>query len=183
MFARFGVRSMLEFGLGGATEQFIRELDHVTSVEIYTSDKELEEKLKISGPQWAKKFGEELASPKWNIVMVEAGDGIIAAEKDVTGKASVPRGSDPTSDKYKKELADIIDSIDWSGYDYAFVDAGIHLRGDLVNALFGKVRIIGAHDTNDRDVSGYKRVVCPPEYRVEEHSQGCGTTFWIQKNI
>lgn len=179
LFIKHKIKNMLEFGLGKATEQFLREVDKVTSIEIYTSDKVVEEKLKISGPQWVEKFKNEFADIRWRIIMIEAREGILKAEYEVTGHDKIKRGENPTSNEYIKEINYIVSML--GAYDYVFVDAGIHLRGDIVNALFQRFPIIGAHDTNDKAIYGYNRVVVPENYKVEEHPSGCGTTFWIKQ--
>jgi len=181
LFREFKIQNMLEFGLGQATEQFLREVPKVTSLEIYTDDKKAEETLKISGPQWAEKFKKEFNNPDWRVIMVRAGVGIMHAEYQVTGHSTSPRGANPEATAYLKEIDDIVASLT-EPYDYVFVDAGIHLRGDIVNALFQRFPIIGAHDTNDRQIYGYERVKVPSNYQERRHLSGCGVTFWIKKH-
>lgn len=67
------------------------------------------------------------------------------------------------------------------GYDFAFVDCGIHCRTDILNMLFGHVPIIAAHDTsfghedygwNNIQGEGYERMDFP---------EGQGTSVWVKK--
>lgn len=179
MFDEYGVKTMLEFGLGGATRPFLDRLEKVTSVEIMTKDRALADQLKISNEDWWQLCEKEFAEYKnWELVKYYCKKPIIDAEKQVTG-ITAERGSNPTTTAYKEELANLIDTLSIEDYDYVFVDAGIHLRGDIVNLLFGKAKIIGAHDTYDAAIYGYNRVVTPPDYRKVEAMGDVGTTFWI----
>lgn len=183
LFEKHNIESMIEFGLGEGTSFLLDHLKEVVSVEIYCEDKELAKKLPIANNEWMKKFGQEFRTYKnWEIIPYACGASILKAEHDVTGHGKVERGDDPTSNEYKKEIKKLIDSLFKNKkYDYAFVDAGIHLRGDIVNALFGKVDIIGAHDTNTKPLYGYNRIVVPMDYSIEENTNGEGITFWKKK--
>lgn len=64
--------------------------------------------------------------------------------------------------------------------DLAFVDPGIFTRADFVNALFGRVDIIVAHDTHD-NIYGWPRIMDHPDYEKIDFRAGCGTSFWIKK--
>ena len=182
LFEKHKIKSMIELGLGEGTKFFLDHLREVVSVELYTKDLQLAEKLRIPTDEWMIKFGKEFASYKnWEIIPYECKKDIIEAERDVTGHGKVERGDDPTTKGYLKEIKKLIDNLFKNKkYDYAFVDPGIHLRGDIVNALFGKVDIIGAHDTNTRPIYGYNRIVVPANYYVEENKNGEGITFWIK---
>jgi hypothetical protein len=177
---------MIEFGLGEGTLSFLNQLDKVTSVEIYTRDKRLAERLKIADESWAAKCTEKFKRYKnWNLVMYEMKQPIIEAELDVTGVGgAVRRGDNPRSDAYKLELLALFNTLGLEQYDYGFVDAGIHLRGDLVNLLFQQLPIIGAHDWNDKAIYGYKRVITPGNYN-EENGGGskAGVHFWIKQAV
>ncbi len=182
LFEKHKIESMIEFGLGEGTKFFLEQihLKEVLSVELYTKDKELAKKLPISTDEWMKKFGREFVAYKnWGIFPYNCGESILKAEHDVTGHGKVERGADPTTKEYLKEIQKLINKLFKNNkYDYAFVDPGIHLRGDIVNALFGKVKIIGAHDTNTKPLYGYNRIVVPLDYSVEENTNGEGITFW-----
>lgn len=183
LFEKHKIESMIEFGLGEGTSFLLDHLKEVVSVEPYTKDLELAKKLRIPTDKWMKKFGEEFHTYKnWKIVPYECGKGIIKAEYDVTGHGKVERGENPTTKYYLDEILTLVKKLFKNKkYDYAFVDAGIHLRGDIVNALFGKVDIIGAHDTNTKPIYGYNRIVVPMDYSIEENINGEGITFWIKK--
>lgn len=184
IFKKYKIESMIEFGLGEGTRFFLDNLKEVVSVEIYTKDINLATKLRIPDDSWMRTFGEKFASYKnWEIIFHDCGKDILEAEHDVTGHGNVERGADPRSDGYKKEIRNLIKQLFKNKkYDYAFVDPGVHLRGDIVNALFGKVKIIGAHDTNTKPIYGYNRIIVPPDYNILENRDGEGITFWIKND-
>jgi hypothetical protein len=70
--------------------------------------------------------------------------------------------------------------------DVGFVDCGVCIRGDLVQAMFDKVPIIVAHDVGRKDIRklqdvyGYGRVVPPNHYTEIFVPFGMGTCFWIR---
>jgi len=181
LFKRINHKSVIEFGLGVGTQFFLDNCEFVTSVELFTKDKELAAKLHISNETWMGKFKEKFAEYEWEVIGHECSQEIIDAELDVTGYGKVQREGNPTSDAYKKEIHELVDKVLKKHYDYAFVDAGSHLRGDIINELFDKVDVIGAHDTNNKLIYGYGRIIVPSNYRVEENPSGCGITFWIKK--
>jgi len=183
----FQIRKMIEFGLGEGTKEFLDNeyIEKLTSVEIYTEEKDLAMQFKISDRLWADKCREDFKGYRgWDLKMIECKLPLLQAERDVVGFGNVARGSDPTSDDYKRELKEIVDSLDVEQYDYAFVDAGIHLRGDIVNELFSRVPIIGAHDTKTLEIYGYNRIYIPDEYiDLQVHSSFEGVTFWFKKSL
>lgn len=180
LFEKHNIESMIEFGLGEGTSFFLDRLKEIVSVELYCSDRELAKKLPIATDEWMEKFGKEFASYKnWEIIPYDCGPSILKAENEVTGHGKIERGENPVTQEYKKEIKKLVDKLFKNKkYDYAFVDPGIHLRGDIVNALFGKVDIIGAHDTNTKPLYGYHRIVVPVDYSIEENKNGEGITFW-----
>lgn len=179
-------KRMIEFGLGDGTEFFLKRCEEVVSVELYTSDKSLAEGLPISSDHWMGHFKEMFKSYKnWKVVGYEVGVAIIQAEMEITGKTGLRRGSEPVTLDYKNKLRKLIEKLfKDAAYDYAFVDAGIHLRGDIVNELFQKVPVIGAHDTKSafqKELYGYNRVKVPGNYQeFEGENCGEGITFWIK---
>lgn len=178
-------KSMIEFGLGEGTEWFLNNCEEVVSVELYSENTELAKKLRISTDEWMPYFKKRFKNyNNWKIIPYNCGEDILRAEHDVTGYGKVDRGDNPTDDGYKRELCDLIKKLfQKRRYDYAFVDAGIHLRGDIVNELFGKVRVIGAHDTNTKLIYGYNRIAVPEDYRSEQGPEcGEGIIFWIKND-
>lgn len=83
-------------------------------------------------------------------------------------------------DKYDKKLAKEIQDIA-QGYDVAFVDPGVHFRPEVVNALFGHVNVIIAHDTfvGEEDYH-WKRIKSPKGYKRIDFTHGQGTSIWVK---
>jgi len=165
----YNIKSVVEFGLGDGTRTFFEFCDRVTSIEFHSPDVAVADLLKISSEEWMNicKADEEFIEFKnWELVPIEVGPKILEAEEDVTGRGprNVKRGSDPSSDEYIQELADSLSNIQFEEYDLAFIDAGIHLRGDLVNLMFDRVNIITVHDTRDPEIYGYNRIISPDHY-------------------
>tara|TARA_Y200000002_G_scaffold38268_1_gene28024 strand:+ start:192 stop:398 length:207 start_codon:yes stop_codon:yes gene_type:complete len=63
---------------------------------------------------------------------------MLNAEIEVTGNGNVPRASNPTNTDYINDMTKKLNNIDFDNFNIGFVDAGIHLRGDIVNILFKK---------------------------------------------
>lgn len=190
---QFNVKSIIEFGCGDGTESFLNQCSKVVSVELLTSKNELSDKLKISSDYWCKYLSEKYKQYKhWNLIPVEISDNIIEAEKIVTGNnPQYKRGSNPPDSAYTKDLNDMVkNTLSNHSFDMAFVDAGIHLRGDIVNILFGLVDIIGIHDSNvgssdpddpNHNIYGYNRIRPPSNYKVTNGTESiCGTRFYIR---
>ena len=178
---------MVEFGLGEGTQYFLNRFNKVVSVEFFSPDQNIASKYRISNDYWMDHFKKEFSSySNWEVVGIPLGEEILKAEEDITGVGELPRGSDPRND-YKTELHALLDEFfsKQEPFDFAFVDAGIHLRGDIVNYLFGKVLVISAHDFKDAEkVYGYHRIVVPDSYRQEDGERSAeGTMFWISKEI
>jgi len=179
-------KKMVEFGLGVGTQFFLDRCEHVTSIEIYTKDGGLAEALPMSSDYWMGHFREQLAQyDNWEIIGVEIGEEMIRAERDIVGKFGTERGSDPRDQSYKREIGAIVNKhVKGKGYEYAFVDAGVHTRGDIVNALFGVVPVISAHDFRDSErVYGYHRIVVPDDYEIIDGEKcGEGIRFWRKRD-
>ena len=186
LFKEKNIKSMIEFGMGDGTESFLKQLDKVASVEIFTKDMALAEKLKVADDSWAIKCKERFKGSKnWELIMYEMKQPVIDAELDVTGVGGlVKRGGNPRAGAYKIELSALLDQLGLDKYNYAFVDAGIHLRGDIVNLLFQRVPIIGAHDWDDKAIYGYTRINKPANYDEEEGvGSHAGIHFWIKQGV
>lgn len=69
-------------------------------------------------------------------------------------------------------------------YDMAFVDSGVHYRGDITNlCLQKKIPIVAAHDTHGNasiKAYGWDIVKMPEDYKRVDFGAGEGTTFWIK---
>jgi hypothetical protein len=172
------IDTMLEFGLGVGTEYLLDNCSNVTSVELSAGD---------YNKEWHDQTVEHLKDYKnWNCVYVDLPQDI----KDANERAQKLRF--PLDDtQYLKSLKSITDEfLKTKKYDFIFVDAGIHTRGDLVNLSFGKADIIAAHDTSREtsrvleNIYGYNIVNVPDDY-IEIHYECTymGTTLWIKKDL
>lgn len=191
LFEKTHVRTFLEFGVGFSTKYFIDHSDKVISVEFVTPG---------AGPEWIKYCIELYRNCKtWTPIVYFTGKGLDTswAPYKYLGAESVHKAAafqpvyyqsytliDPS---FLDDLENFInEQVVINDIDVAFVDAGICIRGDLVQVLFDKVPIIVAHDVARKeirhldDVYGYGRIVKPDHY-VEIHvTLGMGTAFWIK---
>ena len=84
---------------------------------------------------------------------------------------------------YILELKEICDELfAKKAFEVAFVAPEFHMRGDLVNELFGRTPIIVAHATNNPSYL-WNKVDTPSDYEKITFTQGEGTTFWIHKDL
>lgn len=176
IFDGINVKNCLEFGLGEGTEFFLDNCEHVTSLEISVSG---------INDGWYKRCKEKYKENKnWECIYYKAGQDIITAnELAINNKYPIE------FKEHIKELKVLINTLN-KPYDIAFVDSGIHNRGDIVNILFDKndIDIIAAHDTSRTDrivknIYGYNIVNIPKDF-LEFHFEDTymGSTFWIRKN-
>ncbi len=178
--ASYPINSFLEFGLGDATAFFLDNCGSVMSIEIITKKNEVAAKAWFN--RCLKRFK---AYNNWNALLYHCNKPINEAE------ALIYQVKDPViaSLDYLAEIADLVNSIFVDQqFDIAFVDPGIHLRGEIVNALFGKVKIIVAHDTNTQFPAhkvyyGWNKINFPDNYEKIEFKKGSGTTVWIDKEL
>ena len=178
IFSHKKIENFLEFGLGVGTEFLLEKCGSVTSVEL---------SLGTYNFDWYQKTKEKLKEYKnWECYYVEVPDNI----KDADRRAQELKF--PLKDtEYLSTLKQIAEPyINMKKYDFIFVDAGIHLRGDLVNMCFGKADIIAAHDTSRvpyrviPDVYGYNIVKIPSDYiELYYECTYMGTTVWIKNEL
>lgn len=192
IFSKMKVRTFLEFGVGFSTKFFLDNCDHVVSVEFVTPG---------SGPEWLQKCIELYRNcHHWTPIAYFSGPSLDMswAPHKFVGTESVYKAAS-YQPVYRKSYAPIDSSflgeldtfvrqqVAKNDVDVAFVDAGICIRGDLVQTLFHKVPIIAAHDIapkhrrHDDDVYGYGRLVVPENYEEIYVPFGMGTAFWIKK--
>lgn len=187
LFNQMHVRTFLEFGLGFSTKYFIDHSEKVISVEFVTPG---------GGPEWLIHCIDLYRNYNtWLPIAYFSGQGldISCAPHTYLGLESVYKAAayqpvylksyaliDPS---FLDDLNHFIEGlIAHDQIDIAFVDAGICIRGDLVQLLFNKVAIIAAHDTNiSDDRYGYGRIIVPNDYLTVHVPFGMGTTFWIKK--
>jgi len=165
---RYNINSVIEFGVGEGTNVFLENCTgKITSVELLTTDYIKAKQLKISTDEWVNySINEFKKYDNWSAIKYEVQSSILDAEYDVTGKGNrgVIRGNSPSNIDYIQELTNLINTLNISEYDMAFVDPGIHLRGDIVNLLFNKIDIITAHDFYTKEIYGYSRINIPSTY-------------------
>lgn len=191
VFKKVDVRTFIEFGVGFSTKYFIDNSAHVISVEFITPG---------SGPDWMQYCLNLYRNySNWTPIAYFSGPGLDTswAPQKYIGLDSVYRAC-AYQPVHRKSYAPIDSSFldDLNNFmeqqgaandiDFAFVDAGVCIRGDLVQVLFNKVPIIAAHDITVKenrhldDVYGYGRIVVPENY-VEIHVPfGMGTAFWVK---
>lgn len=188
------VRTLLEFGLGYPTKYFLDQCNKVISIDIITHG---------YGPAIMQKFL-KIYSDYSNWIPIAFFSGYLGwdyswAPYKYLGSESVYKATSyqhayhkdfsRLDDFYLVEINSFIEKIlKYNKVDVAFAGHAIILRGDIVQALFHKVPIIIAHDTNKRwakdldDVYGLSRVVTPESYEEIFFPVEGGTTAWIMKN-
>lgn len=195
LFNKINVRTFLEFGVGFSTKYFIDHSEKVISVEFVTPG---------SGPEWLKYCINLYRDyPSWTSIAYFAGKGLDTswAPNKYMGADSVYQAAafqpvyyrsytliDPS---FLDDLSFFIkQQVTSNEIDVAFVDAGVCIRGDLVQLLFNEVPVIAAHDINSNkrrrpntgdDVYGYGRLIVPDNYEEIHIPFGMGTAFWIKK--
>jgi hypothetical protein len=176
LFALTPVDSFLEFGVGEGSYFFLKHCDHVRSVELLAKkNSESNERYYNACIDLFKNF------PHWKPSIYRCSDliseAVIVAE---TGKNPAT-----VDNRYMQEINALCDQIFSEGhYDVAFVDPGITIRGSIVQALFGRVNIIAAHDTSFHgNIYGWSWIPEHPDYVKIVFRQGSGTSFWIHKDF
>lgn len=186
------VRTFLEFGVGFSTKYFIDHSQHVISVEFVTPG---------TGPEWMKyclKLYRDYNT--WTPIAYFAGDvpdtdwaphkymGLASVYAATAYQPAHRRSYAPIDSSFLGDLTRFLEQqLAANEIDFAFVDAGVCIRGDLVQLLFDKVPIIAAHDVARKeirhldDVYGYGRVVVPRNYQEIYVPFGMGTAFWVKK--
>jgi hypothetical protein len=169
------IKNLLEFGLGDGTEFLLDYCEFVKSVELSLGDFNL---------NWFDQTRKKLGSyTNWECAYQEVSE--VIKKADMTAQASLY----PLADlQYLDSLKSIIKPhLDEKKWDFIFIDAGIHTRGDIVNFCFGKADIIAAHDTSRnpanviQNIYGYNIVKVPENYQeVYFDCTYLGTTFWIK---
>jgi len=169
------IHSFLEFGLGQATKYFLDQCETVFSIELI-----VENRKELIEP-WYKK---SLALFK-NYLNWHPSTHHFSLDFDQADQRAQLSLDPETFDRtYLLEIDQLCDRIFQNQhFDLVFVDPGILIRGDLVNALFDRVDIIAAHDTacTLHKMFGYYKIKTPDNYMKLSSRYGSGTTFWIKK--
>lgn len=177
LFAHRKFAHVLEFGLGEGTRFFLEHAQQVHSVELVITDNP-----ESSTHEWfdlcRKKFADYTNWKAENHLCSEA---ITQANAAVLEAHDYPGGSGKA---YYSDLAQIVENaLKASPVDLAFVDPAVHMRGDIVNLLLGRVDVVVAHDTNcTPEIYGWNIVKTPANTTRLHYAKGQGTTFWIRDN-
>lgn len=171
------IANMLEFGLGVGTPYLADNCEYLKSVELSLGSYNLE---------WYQQTLEKMKDRKnWDCVYVEVNQNIVQANENAQ------RLRFPLADtNYLNDLSELVlPFMSDRKYDFIFVDAGIHTRGDLVNLSFHKADIIAAHDTSRdtnrvlKNVYGYNIVKVPENYEeIHFEDTYMGTTIWVKND-
>lgn len=178
IFEKVKINNFLEFGLGNGTEFLLDHCGHVTSIEI---------SLGSYNKSWYDTCKSKYKNyTNWNPVYIEASQEIVRAN-EIAQQQRYPI----SYSEHLPELKKITDrALQDKNYEFIFVDAGIHNRGDIVNLVMGKAPIIAAHDSSRdpgrilKNIYGYNIVQSHPDY-LEFHFEDTymGTTIWVNKNF
>jgi len=172
LFKKYPIKRVLEFGEGNGTQFLLDNSDFVCSIEVVAH----------KGHQdWANRcfsYYSGYAVSKWKQVTIKCSEKVIEADR------ARQKNDQLDSSSFIGDLSGYIEkAFEYGPFDMAFVDYGIHMRGDLVNLLFGKVSIIAAHDTNvSASIYGWNKISIPDSYKEYKfHNEYLGTTFWIKE--
>lgn len=175
LFNLYPVTSFLEFGVGLGSQFYLENCQHLTSIELVLKDR-----YSFVVPWYIDCLDRFASYSNWS-PSLHAFSQVVNYANELAISGVDPASQDS---RYLLEINHFLDELFLEKqFQVAFVDPGIHIRGDLVNALFGRVDIIGAHDTNfNSPVYGWYKVVTPPDYEKISFSDGSGTTLWIKKD-
>lgn len=168
---------ILEFGIGEGTRALVKNFGDVFSLEI------------LDNKDWFQKMYDELKSnDNFGGLYIDAPELFAAHKKFVESAYPTPRGQNFQDERPSKLLLDILErtkaEIDYSQYQVFFVDAGVYLRGEIVNFVKQfKPRYILVHDTNGFEDYGYDLAQCEDYlYLNFQTCEGCdGTGLFIRK--
>ena len=165
------IKECVEFGLGKGTKYLLERCDRVTSVEV----------LALGQSDSWYKAAQGLFShyEHWDSKLLRGRSSLAQAER------LAKEGKDPAlvDSSYLLEVKDVCDSVlKDKVVEFALVDWGLHLSGDLVNELFGRAEIIAVHNTKKASkLYGMNKVCTPSNYtKIHFHKSG-GVTFWVSK--
>ena len=133
--------NILEFGLGLGTPELTKRFKTVYSLEISDSD------------EWFNTAKDAVKDfPNW--------DGELILAKSVIEKHEKYAQSNFTDERDTQELEDLLEEsksrINYSDYEFFFVDAGVYFRGEIVNFCFQfNPQYIMIHDANGMHGYGY----------------------------
>lgn len=155
---------------------FLQHCNHVRSVELLAKNNaDANERYYNACIDLFKNF------PNWEPSIYRCSH-LIAQAIDIAETGTNPAVAD---DRYMQEIHALCDRIfSEQQYDVAFVDPGIIIRGSFVQALFGRIQIIVAHDISFHgNIYGWSWIPEHPDYERISFYQGSGTSFWIHKDL
>jgi len=164
------IEKFFEFGLGAGTEYFLQHCLHVTSVELsYNDDNKWFNRCKAGYHNYEN----------WDAHFFALPENICSAERAIrAGEGATVYG---TNYGYLEDLQEVVHRfVPERAFDLVFVDPGIHLRADIVNVLFDRVKIIVVHDTNQLpDYYGWERINTPHNYKRVDFPTRAGVVFFV----
>lgn len=179
----FGLKKIdrfLEFGMGIGTKFFLDNCQHVTSIEI-----SIDSRKDAIDPWFEECFKSFKKYRNWRPLFARASAIVdyynlpLALAYWTEMQEYLPNHLE----EFQAEISQICDRLlNNDHFDLAFVDPGLFTRVDFVNALFGKVDIIAAHDMQV-NIYGWPLLKEHPDYeRLDYFSTFGQTTFWIKKS-
>lgn len=204
IFHKMNVRTLIEFGVGFSTKYFLDHAQRVMSVELLTDGigldwimdcielyKDFKHWMPIgffSGQEFqyrnrTYRYGLDLNIIPYRYI------GINSVREAAIYQPAHYQSYALIDPSYLYDMNTFIEHLVESDgeVDVAFVDAGLCLRGDLVQLLFHKVPVILAHDIGPlefrlfNDVYGYGRIQVPENYQEIYVPCGMGTCIWVKK--
>ena len=169
--------SILEFGIGAGTKALVDNFGEVFSLEI------------LNDREWFDKTVDQLKGYKnYRAKYIHAPELFVAHDEFTKSEQPNHRGNNFQAERPAKLLLDILEeskgSIDYGKYDGFFVDAGVYLRGEIVNfVLQFKPKFVLVHDTNGFNDYGYD-LVTSDDYVYFGFQTGDGTgLFWRKEKL
>lgn len=165
---------ILEFGIGAGTKALVDEFEEVFSLEI------------LNDREWFDKTVEQLKDyQNFDYEYVDAPELFEAHEKFTKSALPTPYGNSFQDERPSELLLDILEQskgfIAYEIYDVFFVDAGVYLRGEIVNFVMEYLpKYIMVHDTNGFEDYGYNLCVSD-RYKYFSFNTGDGTGLFVRQ--
>lgn len=165
---------ILEFGIGAGTKALVDEFKEVFSFEI------------LNNREWFDKTVEQLKDyQNFNHKYVDAQELFVAHEKFTASSLPTPYGNNFQDERPAELLLEILNesksSIDYSAFEMFFVDAGVYLRGEIVNFVMQfNPKYIMVHDTNGFEDYGYN-LCTSDKYKYFAFNTGDGTGLFVRQ--
>lgn len=169
--------SVLQFGLGDATEYLLSSCKQITSIQIsIPSQAAFIDSAFSQAAQRFKRWS------NWTPFLFKA-SALIDYYNDQYSQGHQTR---IRSAQYRKDVQDITNfGLSKGTFEVALVDPALLTRAEFVNSLFRKIDIIIAHDTIGQPEHGrfdWIRVYDDENYEKIVFANGTGTTIWVNIN-